>query len=73
MERILLRFGLALCVTGAALLVVFALSDSEVDELGVLREPFYLVGIGAPVTLVGIFLVMGVLGARLTKSFRHKR
>ena len=73
MERIWLRFGLALCVTGAALLVVFALSGSEVDELGVLREPFYLVGIGAPVTLVGIFLVMGVLGARLTKSFRHKR
>ena len=73
MERILLRFGLALCVIGAALLVLFAQSGSEVDELGVLREPFYLVGIGAPVTLVGIFLVMGVLGARLTKSFRHKR
>ena len=73
MERFLLRFGLALCVAGAALLVLFALSGSEVDELGVLREPFYLVGIGAPVTLVGIFLVMGVLGARLTKSFRHQR
>ena len=73
MERTLLRLGIALCVTGAALLVLFALSGSEVDDLGVLREPFYLLGLGAPMTLVGTVLVLGVLGARLTKSFRHKR
>ena len=73
MERTLLRLGIALCVTGAALLVLFALSGSEVDELGVLREPFFLLGIGAPMTLVGTVLLLGVLGARLTKSFRLKR
>lgn len=72
MERTLLRLGIALCVTGVASLVVFALSGSEVDELGVLREPFFLLGIGAPMTLVGTVLLLGVLGARLTKSFRHK-
>lgn len=73
MERTLLRLGIALCVTGVASLVVFALSGSEVDELGVLREPFFLLGIGAPMTLVGTVLTLGVLGARLTKSFRLKR
>ena len=72
MERTLLRLGRALCVTGAALLVLFALSGSEVDDLGVLREPFYLLGLGAPMTLVGTVLLLGALGARLTKSFRHK-
>jgi hypothetical protein len=65
--------GIVLASTGVALLVLFALNGSEVDDLGILREPFYLLGIGAPITLLGSVIVLGVLGARMTKTILEKR
>ena len=54
------------------MLAAFAFSGSQVDALGVLREPFYLLGIGAPMTVLGLVLLVAVLGTRFAKRFLEK-
>jgi hypothetical protein len=72
LERVFLRSGLVVFGIGVTLLAAFAFRGSQVDALGVLREPFYLLGIGAPMTVLGLVLLLAVLGTRFAKRFLEK-
>lgn len=64
MARIALSFGIALASLGVVLITLFSLSGADFDDDGTLREPFYLLGIGAPALYLGLVLVFGVAAAR---------
>lgn len=69
MEKWFFRFGVALSVLGTLLLVLFFLSGSDLDD----RGPFFLLGLGAPMSAFGYSLVLGVLATRLlNQRFRGK-
>lgn len=59
MARLVLFSGLVLTAIGIALVALFGLMGSEVDEKGVLQEPFYLLGIGTPSLAFGLLLLLG--------------
>ncbi len=66
MARLALVSGLVLTATGITLVALFALMGSEVDEKGVLREPFFLLGIGAPSLALGLLLLLASALSKVT-------
>ena len=68
MEKWFFRLGVALSVPGTLLLLLFFLSGSDLDDDGTLREPFFLLGIGAPMSALGYSLVLGVVATRLVNQ-----
>ena len=72
MQRILIVLGSGALLIGATMAFVFALTGSEVGEDGVLEEPFYLVGIGMTLILLGGVILGGVLLFRLVSFARRK-
>lgn len=71
MERIFLRVGTVLVIPGALLLIAFFASGVDFDDAEFVKEPFYLLGIGTPLFLVGLMLVLGVLAARVLNDTRE--
>jgi len=72
LQRILIVLGSGALLMGATMAFAFALIGSEVGEDGVLDEPFYLVGIGMPLILLGGVMLSGVLLFRLFSVARRK-
>ncbi|WP_193140513.1 MULTISPECIES: DUF3955 domain-containing protein [unclassified Meridianimarinicoccus] len=64
----MMRLGLILMILAAACWVAFGLIGSEVDENGVLQEPFFLLGGGWLLMLAGAGLVLFAL---VTRFFRR--
>ncbi|WP_238719646.1 DUF3955 domain-containing protein [Nitratireductor alexandrii] len=56
-----------LLVAGLACLVAFRLIGSDVDENGILREPFFLLPIGSLLVLVGFAGLAGMAVSRLLR------
>ena len=72
MQRIFSVLGTGALLSGLTMAFAFALIGSEVGEDGVLNEPFYLVGIGMPLILLGGVMLSGVLLFRLFSVARRK-
>ncbi|MEV8465813.1 DUF3955 domain-containing protein [Fluviibacterium sp. DFM31] len=65
----ILRLGLILMILAGACWVAFGLIGSEIDENGILQEPFYLLGGGWLLMLAGTGLVLIAL---ITRLFRRR-
>lgn len=73
MLRIALIAGIILSSVGVVLVTLYTLSGADFDDDGTLREPFYLLGIGAPALYLGVILLLGVGGAKLFSWLRSSR